>query len=225
MKPPLLNFEIFWKDLDQKTPEKRPKTRSKFVKSTNSCHLEFSSSFWCVVFSLFWPLILFFSSEPKHKPIWSPLENQVFKRFFFSSNGFFWSGFSFWIPDLWFHKFFLAFMAFLFWLFLFFLRCTTQLQLTAAHSTTAYRPQSFDEITQSVWSERYKYSKVFGFNWQIILKYSIKKTKQRLFWLRMYRWYLCSFCLDKTKWEGESWVSWESRQSFNRFLQKNVPIS
>ena len=52
MKPPLLNFEIFWKDLDQKTPEKRPKTRSKFVKSTNSCHLEFSSSFWCDVFSL-----------------------------------------------------------------------------------------------------------------------------------------------------------------------------
>ena len=50
MKPPLLNFEIFWKDLDQKTPEKGPKTRSKFVKSTNSCHWEFSSSFWCVVF-------------------------------------------------------------------------------------------------------------------------------------------------------------------------------
>ena len=53
MKPPLLNFEIFWKDLDQKTPEKRPKTRSKFVKSTNSCHLEFSSSFWlCCFFPL-----------------------------------------------------------------------------------------------------------------------------------------------------------------------------
>ena len=52
MKPPLLNFEIFWKDLDQKTPEKRPKTRSRFVKSTNSCHWEFSSSFWCVVSSL-----------------------------------------------------------------------------------------------------------------------------------------------------------------------------
>ena len=104
--------------------------------------------------------------------------NQVFKRFFFSSNGFFLSGFSFWFPDLWFHKFFLAFMAFLFWLFLFFLRCTTQLQLTAAHSTTAYRPQSFDEITQSVWSERYKYSKVFGFNCPIILKYLMKKTKK-----------------------------------------------
>ena len=115
-------------------------------------------------------------------------------------------------------------MAFLFWLFLFFLRCTTQLQLTAAHSTTAYRPQSFDEITQSVWSERYKYSKVFGFNCQIILKYSMKKTKKHLFWLRMYNWYLCLFCLDKTKWEGESWVSWESRQSFDRFLQENMPI-
>ena len=37
-------------DLDQKTLEKRPKIRSKFVKSTNSCHWEFSSSFWCVVF-------------------------------------------------------------------------------------------------------------------------------------------------------------------------------
>ena len=132
MKPPLLNLEIFWKDLDQKTPEKGPKTRSKFVKSTNSCHWEFSSSFWCVVFSL---LALDFDSfsEPKHKPIWSPLEIQVFKRFIFYSNVSFLSGFSFWFPDLWFHKFFLAFMAFLFWLFLFFLRCTTQLQLTAAH--------------------------------------------------------------------------------------------
>lgn len=99
MKPPLLNFEIFWKDLDQKTPEKRPKTRSKFVKSTNSCHWEFSSSFWCVVFSLL-ALDFDFFSEPKHKPIWSPLEIQVFKRFFLYSNGSFLSGFSFWFPDL-----------------------------------------------------------------------------------------------------------------------------
>lgn len=64
MKPPLLNFEIFWKDLDQKTPEKRPKTRSKFVKSTNSCHLEFSSSFWCDVF-LFWSLFSNFFFKTK----------------------------------------------------------------------------------------------------------------------------------------------------------------
>ena len=172
MKPPLLNFEIFWKDLDQKTPEKRPKTRSKFVKSTNSCHWEFSSSFWCVVFSLL-ALDFDFFSKPKLKPIWSPLEIQVFKRFFFYSNGSFLSGFSFWFPDLWFHKFFFGLYGLLILTFPFFLRCTTQLHLTAAHSTTTCRPQSFDEITQSVWSERYKYSKVFGFNGQITSKYWI----------------------------------------------------
>ena len=65
MKPPLLNSEIFWKDLDQKTPEKRPKTRSKFVKSTNTCHLEFSSSFWCVIFFSSGPCFLFIFFETK----------------------------------------------------------------------------------------------------------------------------------------------------------------
>ena len=150
--------------------------------------------------------------------------NQVFKRFTLNSNGFFLSGFSFWFSRFVISQIFFGLYGLLILTFPFFLRCTTQLQLTAAHSTTAYRPQSFDEITQSVWSERYKYSKVFGFNCQIILKYSMKKTKKRLFWLKMYNWYLCSFCLDKTKWEGESWVSWESRQSFDRFLQENMPI-
>ena len=119
MKPPLLNFEIFWKDLDQKTPEKRPKTRSKFVKSTNSCHWEFSSSFWCVVFSLLALDFDFFFGTKTQTNLITP-GNQVFKRFSFYSNGFFLSGFSFWFPDLWFPKSFLAFMAFLFWLFLFF---------------------------------------------------------------------------------------------------------
>ena len=138
--------------------------------------------------------------------------------------GSFWADFHFDFQICDFTNFFFGLYGLLILTFPFFLRCTTQLQLTAAHSTTAYRPQSFDEITQSVWSERYKYSKVFGFKRQIILKYSMKKTKKRLFWLRMYNWYLCSFCLDKTKWEGESWVSWESRQSFDRLLQENMPI-
>ena len=173
MKPPLLNFEIFWKDLDQKTPEKRPKTRSKFVKSTNSCHWEFSSSFWCVVFSLLALDFDFFFRNQNTNQFDHPWKSRFSNGFSFIQMGPFWADFhfDFQICDFWFHKFFLAFMAFLFWLFLFFLRCTTQLQLTAAHSTIAYRPQSFDEITQSVWSERYKYSKVFGSNGQIISKY------------------------------------------------------
>ena len=225
MKPPLLNFEIFWTDLDQKTPEKRPKTRSKFVKSTNSCHSEFSSSFWCVVFFSSGPCFLkkifetktqtnlITPGKPGFQTVFLIFKWVLLERIFILNSRFV-------ISQIFFGLYGLLILTFPF-----FLRCTTQLQLTAAHSTTAYRPQSFDEITQSVWSERYKYSKVFGFNCQIILKYLMKKTKKRLFWLRMYNWYLCLFCLDKTKWEGESWASWESRQSFNRFLQKNVPIS
>ena len=225
MKPPLLNFEIFWTDLDQKTPEKRPKTRSKFVKSTKSCHSEFSSSFWCVVFFSSGPCFFNFFFEtktqtnlitpgkPGFQTVFLIFKWVLLERIFILNSRFV-------ISQIFFGLYGLLILTFPF-----FLRCTTQLQLTAAHSTTAYRPQSFDEITQSVWSERYKYSKVFGFNCQIILKYLMKKTKKRLFWLKMYNWYLCLFCLDKTKWEGESWASWESRQSFNRFLQKNVPIS
>ena len=170
MKPPLLNFEIFWKDLDQKTPEKRPKTRSKFVKSTNSCHWEFSSSFWCVIFSLLALDFDFFlgtktqtnlitPGKPGFQTVFLFFKWVLFERIFIlifqicDFTNFFW--------PLWPSYFDFSF---------FFLRCTTQLQLTAAHSTTAYRPQSFDEITQSVWSERYKYSKVFCFKCQIILK-------------------------------------------------------
>ena len=93
-------------DLDQKTLEKRPKIRSKFVKSTNSCHWEFSSSFWCVVFSLL-ALDFYFIFGTKTQTNLITPGNQVFKRFFFYSNGFFLSGFSFWLfPDLWFHEFF-----------------------------------------------------------------------------------------------------------------------
>ena len=161
MKPPLLNFEIFWKDLDQKTPEKGPKTRSKFVKSTNSCHWEFSSSFWCVVF-LFWPLILIFFGTKTQTNLITP-GNQVFKRFFFYSNGFFLSGFSFWFPDLWFHKFFLAFMAFLFWLFLFF---------SAMHHTVAT-----DCCTQYYSLQ----ASVFWRNNSVCLKWKIQIFKS--FWL------------------------------------------
>ena len=170
MKPPLLNFEIFWKDLDQKTPEKRPKTRSKFVKSTNSCHWEFSSSFWCVVFSLLALDFDFFFRNQNTNQFdhpWKPGFQTVFllfkwvllERIFILISRFV-------ISQIFFGLYGLLILTFPF-----FLRCTTQLQLTAAHSTTAYRPQSFDEITQSVWSERYKYSKVLGFNGQIISKY------------------------------------------------------
>ena len=95
MKPPLLNFEIFWKDLDQKTPEKRPKTRSKFVKSTNSCHLEFSSSFWCDVF-LFWSLFfIFFFQNQNTNQFDHPWKTRFSNGFSFLQMGSFWADFHF----------------------------------------------------------------------------------------------------------------------------------